>query len=145
MKRIYLDYAATTPTHPEVLEAMIHLRDRDKGIQERIDHTHLNGHSSRRLPNNVNVSVDFVVGDSVLLNLDLQGSCASTGSACSSSSLEPFHVLLAVGLSHELALASLRFTLWKWTAEQEIEQVLDVLLRVVAKLRPISQLLKSHG
>ena len=82
-----------------------------KGLMEKIDHVHLNGHPTRRLPNNVNVSVDFVEGESLLLNLDLAGICASTGSACSSASLEPSHVLLALGLPAERAHGSLRFTL----------------------------------
>ncbi len=116
-----------------------------KGLLERIDHTRLNGHPIMRLPNNVNVSVDYVEGESMILNLDLEGICASTGSACSSSSLEPSHVLLAMGLSHELAHGSLRFSLGKWTTEEEIERVLDVLPRIVAKLRAMSPLLKSHG
>ena len=114
------------------------------GILERIDHTRLNGHPLKRLPNNVNVSVDFVEGESMLLNLDLEGICASTGSACSSSSLEPSHVLLAMGLSPEQAHGSLRFSLGKWTSEEEIGRVLEVLPRVVAKLRAMSPLLKSH-
>ena len=114
------------------------------GLLERIDHTRLNGHPINRLPNNVNVSVDFVEGESMLLNLDLEGICASTGSACSSSSLEPSHVLLAMGLSHEQAHGSLRFTLGKWTTGEEVERVLDVLPRIVAKLRAMSPLLKSQ-
>ena len=126
-------------------ERLTYLRDKlIKGILERIDHTRLNGHPSRRLPNNANVSLDFVEGESVLLNLDLEGICASTGSACSSSSLEPSHVLLAMGLSHEQAHGSLRLTLGRWTTEEEIEQVLGVLPRVVAKLRAMSPLLKSR-
>jgi len=115
-----------------------------KGLLERIDHTRLNGHPIMRLPNNVNISVDFVEGESMLLNLDLEGICASTGSACSSSSLEPSHMLLAMGLSHEQAHGSLRFSLGKWTTEEEIERVLDVLPSVVAKLRAMSPLLKSQ-
>ena len=129
----------------EEAQRLTYLRDKlIKGILERIDNTHLNGHPLRRLPNNVNVSVDFVEGESMLLNLDLEGICASTGSACSSSSLEPSHVLLAMGLSHEQALTSLRLTLGKWTTQEEIEQVLDVLSRVVANLRGMSPLLKSN-
>jgi len=123
---------------------LTYLRDKlTKGLLERIDHTHLNGHPTQRLPNNVNVSVDFVEGESMLLNLDLEGICASTGSACSSSSLEPSHVLLALGLSPENAHGSLRFSLGKWTIEEEIERVLDILPRIVAKLRAMSPLLKS--
>ena len=78
------------------------------------------------------------------LNLDLDGICASTGSACSSSSLEPSHVLLALGLPPEQAHGSLRFTLGRWTTEEEVGQVLEVLPRVVAKLRAMSPLVKSY-
>ena len=128
----------------EEAERLTYLRDRlIKGILERIDHTHLNGHPLKRLPNNVNVSVDFIEGESMLLNLDLEGICASTGSACSSSSLEPSHVLLAMGLAHEQAHGSLRFSLGKWTTEDEIGRVLEVLPHIVAKLRAMSPLLKS--
>jgi cysteine desulfurase len=124
---------------------LTYLRDQlVKGLLERIDHTRLNGHPTMRLPSNVNVSVDYVEGESMVLNLDLEGICASTGSACSSSSLEPSHVLLAMGLSHEQAHGSLRFTLGKWTTEEEIRRVLEVLPRIVAKLRAMSPLLKSH-
>ncbi len=115
-----------------------------KGLLERIDRTRLNGHPLKRLPNNVNISVDFVEGESMLLNLDLEGICASTGSACSSSSLESSHVLLAMGLSHEQAHGSLRFSLGKWTTEEEIERVLNILPGIVAKLRAMSPLLKSQ-
>ena len=126
-------------------ERLASLRDKFiQGLRERIDHIRLNGHPTVRLPNNVNISVDFVEGESMLLNLDLEGICISTGSACSSSSLEPSHVLLAMGLSHEQAHGSLRFSLGKWTTEEEIERVLDVLPRIVAKLRAMSPLLKSH-
>ena len=127
-------------------ERLTYLRDQlIKGLLERIDHTRLNGHPLKRLPNNVNVSVDFVEGESMLLNLDLEGICAATGSACASSSLSPSHVLLAMGLPPEQAHGSLRFTLGKWTTEEEIGRVLEVLPRVVAKLRAMSPLLKSHG
>jgi cysteine desulfurase len=126
-------------------EWLICLRDKlIKGLLERIDHIRLNGHPLKRLPNNVNVSVDFVEGESMLLNLDLEGICASTGSACSSSSLEPSHTLLALGLSPEQAHGSLRFTLGRENTEGDIECVLEVLPRVVAKLRTMSPLLSSH-
>jgi len=126
-------------------ERLTYLRDQlIKGLLERIDHIRLNGHPTRRLPNNVNVSVDFVVGESMLLNLDLEGICASSGSACSSSSLEPSHVLLAMGLSPEQAHGSLRFSLGKWTIDEEIARVLEVLPQIVAELRAISPLLRSH-
>jgi cysteine desulfurase len=80
----------------------------------------------------------------MLLNLDLEGICASTGSACSSGSLEPSHALLAMGLSHEQAHGSLRFTLGKWTTEEEIERVSETLPRIVSRLRAMSPLLKSQ-
>jgi cysteine desulfurase len=121
------------------------LRDKlIEGLVERIDHIRLNGHPRRRLPNNVNVSVDFVEGESMLLNLDLEGICASTGSACTSSSLEPSHVLLALGLLPEQAHGSLRFTLGRENTGEDIERVLEVLPRIVAKLRAMSPLLKTR-
>ena len=129
----------------EEAERLTCLRDKlITGLLERIDHIRLNGHPVKRLPNNVNVSVDFVEGESMLLNLDLEGICASTGSACSSGSLEPSHVLLAMGLSHEQAHGSLRFTLGKWTTEEETERVLETLTGIVTKLRAMSPLLKGQ-
>jgi cysteine desulfurase len=127
-------------------ERLSYLRDRlITGLRERIDHIRLNGHPVMRLPNNINISVDYVEGESMLLNLDLAGICVSTSSACSSSSLEPSHVLMALGLSPEQARGSLRFSLGKWTTENEIGRVLDVLPPIVAKLRAMSPLLKSAG
>jgi len=123
---------------------LITLRDKlITGLCQRIDHIRLNGHPSQRLPNNVHVSIEFVEGESMLLNLDLEGIAASTGSACSSGSLEPSHVLLAMGLSHELAHGSLRFTLGRDSTEEDIERVVEVLPQIVAKLRSMSPLLKS--
>ncbi|MCL0057313.1 cysteine desulfurase NifS [Dehalococcoidia bacterium] len=113
-----------------------------EGLLERIDRLTLNGHPTKRLPNNVNVSIEFVEGESILLNLDLEGIAASTGSACSSSSLEPSHVLLALGLPPELAHGSLRFTMGLYTTEEDIGRVLEVLPPVVARLRAMSPLLK---
>jgi cysteine desulfurase len=119
------------------------LRDKlSAGILKQIDHTHLNGHPVKRLPNNVNASVEFVEGESMCLNLDMAGICASTGSACSSESLEPSHVLLAMGVEPVNAHGSLRFTLGKWTTDEEIDKVLEVLPRVVSKLRAMSPLMK---
>jgi cysteine desulfurase len=120
------------------------LRDKlIKGLLKRMNHVLLNGHPTMRLPNNVNVSIDFVEGESMCLNLDLEGICASTGSACSSSSLEPSYVLLALGLSHERAHGSLRFSLGKWTTEDDIDRVLEILPRIVSKLRAMSPLFKN--
>jgi len=124
---------------------LTYLRDQlINSLLERIDHSRLNGHSKMRLPSNVNVSIDYVEGESMVLNLDLEGICASTGSACSSSSLEPSHVLLAMGLFPEQAHGSLRFTSGKWTTEEEIRRVTEALPRIVAKLRAMSPLLKSQ-
>jgi cysteine desulfurase len=115
------------------------------GILERIEHTKLNGHPLIRLPNNVNVSIDYIEGEAVLINLDLEGICVSTGSACSSSDQETSHVLLAMGLPREQAYGSLRITLGKWTTEPEVDHVLEVLEKVVAKLRAISPLAVKGG
>jgi cysteine desulfurase len=121
------------------------LRDKlIKGLEKKVDHIGLNGHPMKRLPNNINVSVDFVEGESMILNLDLEGICASTGSACSSASLEPSHVLLALGLSPEQAHGSLRFTLGRENTEADIERALAVLPGIVAKLRAMSPLLKTQ-
>jgi len=126
------------------VERLSYLRDKlIEGLVERIDNIRLNGHPRKRLPNNVNISIDFVEGESMLLNLDLEGICASTGSACSSSSLEPSHVLLALGLPAEQAHSSLRFTLGRENTEADVERVLEVLPGIVAGLRTMSPLLKS--
>jgi cysteine desulfurase len=126
-------------------ERQTRLRDHlINGILKQIDGVHFNGHPTKRLPNNINVSVDYVEGESMLLNLDLENICASTGSACSSSSLEASHVLLALGLPHEQAHSSLRFTVGKWTTDEDIDRVLEVLPRVVSRLRAMSPLLQSH-
>jgi cysteine desulfurase len=128
----------------EEARRLSYLRDKlVKGLGERIDHIHLNGHPSQRLPNNVNVSVDFAEGESMVLNLDLEGICVSTGSACSSASLEPSHALLALGLSPEQAHGSLRFSLGRENNEADVERVLEVLPGIVARLRAMSPLLKS--
>jgi cysteine desulfurase len=127
------------------VERLAYLRDKlIKGLGDKIDHIRLNGHPTKRLPNNVNVSVDFVEGESMLLNLDLEGICASTGSACSSANLEPSHVLLALGLPPEQAHGSLRFSLGRENTEADVERVLEVLPGIVAKLRAMSPLLKSR-
>jgi cysteine desulfurase len=113
------------------------------GIHQRIDHVRLNGPPGQRLPGNVNMSIEYVEGESMLLNLDLEGIAASTGSACSSGSLEPSHVLQAMGLSQELCHGSLRFSLGRETREEDIERVLATLPQIVARLRSLSPLLKS--
>jgi cysteine desulfurase len=129
----------------EEAERLTSLRDRlITGLMEQIEDTRLNGHPTQRLPNNVNVSISYVEGESMCLNLDFDGICVSTGSACSSSSTEPSHVMMALGLSPLEAHSSLRLTLGKWTTEEEITTVLEVLPRIVAKLRAMSPLLKNR-
>ena len=96
------------------------LRDRlIEGILGSIPDTRLNGHPTNRLPNNTNVSFEYIEGESMLLSLDMEGIAASTGSACTSSTLEPSHVLLAIGLPHEIAHGSIRFSLGRWTTDED--------------------------
>jgi len=117
------------------------LRDRlIKEIKEKISDVYVNGHPQQRLPNNVNVSIKYIEGESILLNLDMLGIAASTGSACTSTSLEPSHVLLAIGLPHEIAHGSLRLTLGRWTKEEDVIYLLEHLPTVVEKLRQMSPL-----
>ncbi|MDY6833680.1 MAG: cysteine desulfurase NifS [Chloroflexota bacterium] len=130
----------------EDMKHSINLRDElTQGLIERIDDIHLNGHPTHRLPNNVNLSIHYVEGESMLLNLDLEGIAASTGSACSSGNLEPSHVLLALGLSHEQAHGSLRFTLGRDTEKDDVMRVLNTLPSIVSKLRAMSPLAKAKS
>jgi cysteine desulfurase len=118
------------------MERQILLRDKlIKSILDKNKHVKLNGHPKNRLPNNVNISFENIEGESILLALNQYGICTSTGSACSSSSLEPSHVLISLGHSYEQAFNSLRFSLGKWTTEEEIDMVSEVLFSVVNKLR----------
>jgi cysteine desulfurase len=120
------------------------LRDRlANGLQQRIERIKLNGHPVSRLPNNVNVSIDFIEGESLCLNLDFSGICSSTGSACSSASAEPSHVLTAIGVKPPLLHGSLRFSLGKWTTQEEIDRTVVILTEIVKKLRAMSPLLKK--
>ena len=109
-----------------------------KGVLREIPGSHLNGHPEKRLPNNANFWFEFVEGESMVIQLDLLGIAASTGSACSSAKLEPSHVLLAIGLRHEQAHGSLRLSLGRWTTEKEINFVLKVLPEIIKNLRKIS-------
>jgi len=115
-----------------------------KRILEKISGTYLNGHPTKRLPNNVNISFEFVEGEAVCLNLDLAGICAATGSACSSESMEASHVLLAMGLKPELARSSLRFSLGRWSTEADVNYVLEKLPIIVSRLRSISPLARKR-
>ena len=129
--------------HNRMIRAM---RDRLlQGIMEKIPHANLNGHPEKRLPGNINVSFEFIEGESMLLWLDDEGICASTGSACTSGSLEPSHVLLATGLPVEISHGSLRLTLGDVNTDQDIDFVLEVLPKVVSKLRDMSPLYQKSG
>ncbi len=114
-----------------------HLIDR---ILNEIDYCRLNGHRSDRLPNNVNISFQFIEGESMLIMLDGKGICASSGSACTSGSLDPSHVLLAIGLPHEIAHGSLRLTLSEETTMEDADYVVDSLKEIIPYLRSMSPL-----
>ena len=117
------------------------LRDRlIDGILAEIPDCRLNGHRTQRLPNNVNVSVRYIEGEALLLRLDLAGIACSSGSACTSGSLDPSHVLLAIGLPHEVAHGSMRLTLGDGTTDRDVDTVLTVLPQIVRKLREMSPL-----
>lgn len=111
-------------------------------IQSEVECCRLNGDPVKRLPNNVNFSFEFVEGESLLIMLDMEGICASSGSACTSGSLDPSHVLLAIGLPHELAHGSLRLTLSAETTKEEIDYTVDKIKEIVAKLRNMSPFMK---
>ena len=105
-----------------------------------VPYTKLNGHPEKRLPNNANFSFRFIEGESLLIMLDMKGICASSGSACTSGSLDPSHVLLAIGLPHEIAHGSLRLTLSEETTKEEIDYVVESIKEIVTKLRNMSPL-----
>ena len=111
-----------------------------KGLMDAIPYTRLNGHPTKRLCNNVNLSFEFIEGESMLLSLDMVGIGASSGSACTSGSLDASHVLLSIGLSHELAHGSLRLTLGDLTTEEEVAYVIEQLPPIVQRLRDMSPL-----
>ncbi|MGI6315810.1 MAG: cysteine desulfurase NifS [Christensenellales bacterium] len=120
------------------------LRDQLLSCIEKIPHTRINGSRTHRLPNNVNACFQFIEGESLLLNLDLAGISASSGSACTSGSLDPSHVLLAIGLSHEIAHGSLRLTLGKSTAPADIDRLMALLPGIIEKLRSMSPLYADY-
>lgn len=113
-------------------------------IMQEVPYTRLNGHRNNRLPNNVNVSFQFIEGESLLIMLDMQNICASSGSACTSGSLDPSHVLLAIGLPHEIAHGSLRLTLGYETTEEEIDYCVEKIKVIVEKLRSMSPLYEDY-
>ena len=109
-------------------------------IEKTIPYCRLNGDRTKRLPNNVNFSFQFIEGESLLIMLDMEGICASSGSACTSGSLDPSHVLLAIGLPHEIAHGSLRLTLSEETTLEDVDYVVDKIAGIVDKLRSMSPL-----
>lgn len=138
------------------LGAAIELATRDiKGTTERlkairdryinrvlseIPHSRLNGHPTERMASNANISFEFIEGESLLLMLDMKGICASSGSACTSGSLDPSHVLLAIGLKHEIAHGSLRVTFGEKNTIEDADRIVDALVEIVARLREMSPL-----
>ena len=111
----------------------------DRVLKE-IPYTRLNGHRTDRLPNNANFSFQFIEGESLLIMLDMKGICGSSGSACTSGSLDPSHVLMAIGLPHEIAHGSLRLTLGADTTKEDIDYVVDETKAIVERLRSMSPL-----
>jgi cysteine desulfurase len=109
-------------------------------IIEKIPHVRLNGHREKRLPGNLNFSFQFIEGESLLLMLDMKGVCASSGSACTSGSLDPSHVLLAIGLPHEIAQGSLRISLGRMNNEEDVAYLMEILPPIVQRLREMTPL-----
>jgi cysteine desulfurase len=125
---------------------MLSLRNRlEEGIMSTIPNVRLNGHPTKRLPNTLNISFEFVEGESLVLSLDMEGIAVSSGSACTSGSLEPSHVLLAMGVPPDVAQGSVRFSLGRDNTQADIDYVLEVLPRVVERLRAISPLFKKSS
>ena len=129
-----------TANIPEKAARISALRDQLIDGLTTLPYVRLNGHRTKRLPGNVNVSVRFIEGESLLLRLDLAGVAASSGSACTSGSLDPSHVLLAIGLPHEIAHGSLRLSLSDTTTQEEVDYVLSVLPGIIEYLRDMSPL-----
>ncbi|MHB1043723.1 MAG: cysteine desulfurase NifS [Eubacteriales bacterium] len=122
------------------------LRDRViKGIMEKVPHVRLNGHPSKRLPNHASFSIEFIEGESLLLSLDMAGIAVSSGSACTSGSLQPSHVLMAMGIPHEIAHGSLRVTLGRDNEESDVDHFLEVLPPIVERLRSMSPLYREKN
>jgi cysteine desulfurase len=121
------------------------LRDKlIKAILETVPHSRLNGHPEKRLPGNANISFEFVEGESILLLLDYKGICASSGSACTSGSLDPSHVLLAIGLPHEKAHGSVRLSMGHFTTEEQVDYVIKELPPIIERMRAMSPLYEEY-
>jgi cysteine desulfurase len=126
---------------PKEIEEHTKFRDKIiKNVLKTIEDSYLNGHPTKRLPNNVNLGIRFIEGESIVLDLDSEGIAASTGSACSSKSLEPSHVLLAIGLKPQEAHGSLRVTVGRFTTEEDVDYFLEKLPPIIDRLRKMSPL-----
>ncbi|NHJ21033.1 MAG: cysteine desulfurase NifS [Candidatus Lokiarchaeota archaeon] len=131
---------------PKEIERLSRLRDKVIDfVLKNIEDSYLNGHPTRRLPNNVNLGIRFIEGESMVLDLDGQGIATSTGSACSSKSLDPSHVLLAIGLKPQEAHGSLRITVGRFTTEEDIDYFLEKLPPIIERLRKMSPLKKGKN
>ncbi len=120
-------------------KTLARLRDKlIKGILDNIPHSYLNGHPTKRLPNNAALRFSYIEGEGVLLHLDMSGISVSTGSACTSKTLEPSHVLTATGLTHEDAHGSMLFTMGRWSTEEEVDYVVETMPGIVERLRAMS-------
>lgn len=127
------------------IEELTRLRNKlIEGVLERIPHTRLNGHRNNRLPGNANFSFEFIEGEGILLLLDQLGIAASSGSACTSGSLDPSHVLMSIGLTHEWAHGSLRLTVGDFTTDEDIDYILENLPGVIERLRSFSPLYQTY-
>ncbi len=134
---LFKDNYAQNATRIQLLRDRLH-----KGLSENIEELYLNGHPELRLPNTLNLGFAFVEGESLLLNFDMKGICVSTGSACTSGSLEPSHVLAAMGIDTVIAQGSVRFSLGEQNTEEEIDYCIEVIPKIVKKLRKMSPLVK---
>ena len=120
---------------------LLALRDQlEKGLGEKVPHIKINGDLKKRLPNTANISFEFVEGESLLLSLDMKGVAASSGSACTSGSLEPSHVLISMGLTHEMSHGSVRFSMGKATTADDIDYIIEVMPPIVERMRSMSPL-----
>lgn len=128
------------------IEHLIKLRDQlIEGLLSQIDYTRLNGHPTKRHPGNVNISFEFIEGEALLLMLDHQGIAGSSGSACTSGSLDPSHVLMGIGLTHEVAHGSLRLSLGDFTTEEDVKTAIEKLIPIVQRLREMSPLYPANN
>lgn len=132
--------------NPSYKEKIKSLRDKlEKEILKNIPEVIVNGHPEKRVDNTLNICIKYIEGESILIHLDFEGICASSGSACTSGSLEPSHVLLALGLPHEIAHGSIRFSLSKYNNEEDINKVINILPGIVEKLRNLSPFWKERN